>query len=295
MTFLRAVIEVVYGTQDIWVGLPYVLIAGGVAIGGFFGVYLIIYGLDYLILGVERRTQWFRTTINGGWKKRPGRSWRNLRHLVSLTVFFSGLAFIAWVAGAAAGFNVWNSQLMLMTLGGITAYLFGPSLGNAAAGVALHFANALEVGQHWEFHGSGPGWDGVILTIGITDVEMQRWDVESSSVETVNVPMSSFNNQMRKRNDKKEQAAIKFQAVASEEYLLATGQIPKELALPPAPKIRVHDPRIYQAPPAQAANALRPFNTPKPALNSGNQLRLASVSSIFAPAPGKKSYKAHDV
>lgn len=287
MSFLRAAIEIVYGTQDIWVGLPYVLMAGGVAIGGFFGVYLLIYGLDYLILGIERRTQWFRTTRKGGWKKRPSRSWRNLRHLVSLTFFFSGLAFMVWVAGAAAGFNVWNTQLMLMTLGGITAYLFGPSLGNAAAGVALHFANALEVGQHWEFHGLGPGWDGVILTIGITDVEMQRWDEESQSVETINVPMSSFNNQMRKRNDKKEEAACKFRAVASEDYLRALGQLPA--VAPPAACITAAvapPPAIHHVPSRSVSTASKP---------SGNQLRLASVSSIFAPASSRNPYKAHDV
>ncbi len=214
-SFLRAALEVVYGTQDIWVGLPYVLIAAAIFIGGCIGVYVLSYGIDYILLGVERANQYVRTSKRGDWQPRPKRSCRNVRHLVTIILFFSGLAMVLWISIASAGFNVWSTSMTALGMSVIATYVFSSSLVKLGNALTLHFNNAIEVGQHWEFHGMGPGWDGIITSITSIDVEMSHWDEESQCTEAIKVPIEAFASQWRKTNSVKQERLQKMHLVAT--------------------------------------------------------------------------------
>jgi hypothetical protein len=238
MTFLRAVAEIVYGTQDIWVGLPYVLIAGAIFVGGIIGAYTISYGIDYLILGVERANQYMRTSRRGEWRPRPKRSCRNLRHLFTLTLFFVMMAMVLWFAVATAGFNVWTTSMTALGMSVIATYVFSSSLVKLGTAVSLHLNNAIEVGQHWEFHGVGPGWEGLIISITTMDVEMARWDEESQCTETYNVPIGMFDSTMRKRNPVKEAALKHLQPVLTLDEVKEQEQARAVSTVKPGPAIQ---------------------------------------------------------
>lgn len=114
---LRTAVEIVYSTADIWTGLPYVLAASGVLVGGSIVWMLFILLLQCLLVRKERAEDLvaFDTDKSGLkrerriFEKKPSRTCGNYVQFVIQTIMFVGFAMIFWIAFASAGFNVWTT------------------------------------------------------------------------------------------------------------------------------------------------------------------------------------------
>jgi hypothetical protein len=206
---LRTAYEIVYSTQDVWVGLPYVCITAGIFTGGSIGWYGIIWVLRWCLVYREYGSQWVLSSNKGGkfWEPRPSRTIGSIIHLSIQTLFFSGLVFIIWIACAAAGFNPWTTATASLSMSIIFTYVFATPLSLIGSGYDVLFMNAISIGEHVQFHGMGPGWDGTIIGIYSQYVELQRWDEDTMSGEIIKIPISQFLSQPSKRNWRREYEA----------------------------------------------------------------------------------------
>lgn len=206
----RTAFEIVYSTQDVWVGLPYVLITAGIFTGGSVLWYLFIWCLQYLFVYQEYGPKWVLSSSKSNgkyWEPRPTRTLGSIIHLVIQTLFFSGLVFIIWIACAAAGFNPWTTATASLSISIVFTYVFATPLSLIGSGYDVLFLNAISCGEHVQFHGMGPGWDGKIVGIYSQYVELERYDEETQSGEIITLPISQFLSQPRKRNWRREYEA----------------------------------------------------------------------------------------
>lgn len=204
----RAVVEV-YNTASLWKDMPFVFASGGVAIVGSIALFAIYAGLEYCLLRKQRRNQFLRTgTQNtdgkGGWRQRHWHMYDNVMQTVLRFTFIILLGFIIWVAGAVVGFNSYSTATAMLVMGIVLTYTFAGPLGAWGYSMALMIDNQLYVGQHWEFHGTGPGWDGIISGIYTFEVEMMHKE-DDGRTTIVTVPIANFFNATRKSDPKKQQ------------------------------------------------------------------------------------------
>lgn len=209
--FSRA-LEVAYSTSNVWEGLPYVCMAAGIFAGGIIALTAIMWIIEFFTLGQERRYYY----VGGGTDKK-GRprlfypnygTWRNIWHLTLLSIFFSGVVFIIWIASSVIGMNPWTSAAATLSLGVVMTYSFAGVLGHISSAVSVFATNSAGVDQYWEFAGLGEGYEGRIHTMNKMGVVMIRYDVEKAIHEEIYMPMSYFTNNPRKRNFQKELAAM---------------------------------------------------------------------------------------
>ncbi len=196
---LRQALEVAYSTQDIWAGMPYLMVAAAIMIGGSIGIYIVFYTLDFLVSRAYGVIAYVRHP-NKLYRDKPRRSCGNLYYLITLTLFFGCLALVIWVASASAGYNPWTSTIASLGIGIIGTYVFSAPLALISAGFALHSTNAIAVGEYWEIGGLGEGWDGIILEIGTLAAGMGRYDSKRDSAEYISMPLTHFLQQPCKRN-----------------------------------------------------------------------------------------------
>lgn len=201
---LRAALEVVYSTQDIWAGLPYVIITAAVSTVGVVLWFLFTSLLEYVLLPDQRRRQAIIITDpqkRHQWVWRPWRVGANTLQFLLKIVFMVGLGFIIWIAGASAGFNPWTTAVASMGIMVLVTYTFITPLGLWGVGVALDGSNAINVGEYWEFHGM-PGWDGLITGKYAFEVEMMRLN-DAGETEIISIPNSMWMQATRKQNPTK--------------------------------------------------------------------------------------------
>lgn len=204
---LRAVLEV-YNTASLWKDMPFVFASGGIAILGSIALFAIYAGLEYCLLRKQRRNQFLRTGESDdkgkiAWRQRHWHIYDNVMQTVLRFTFIILLGFIIWVAGAVVGFNSYSTATAMLVMGIVLTYTFAGPLGAWGYSMALMIDNQLYVGQHWEFHGTGPGWDGIISGIYTFEVEMMRKE-EDGRTTIVTVPIANFFNAMRKSDPKKQ-------------------------------------------------------------------------------------------
>lgn len=203
----RAVVEV-YNTASLWKDMPFVFASGGVAIVGSIALFAIYAGLEYCLLKKQRRNQFLRTGPKndagiGGWRQRHWHMYDNVMQTVLRFTFIILLGFIIWVAGAVVGFNSYSTATAMLVMGIVLTYTFAGPLGAWGYSMALMIDNQLYVGQHWEFHGTGPGWDGIISGIYTFEVEMMHQE-DDGRTTIVTVPIANFFNAMRKSDPEKQ-------------------------------------------------------------------------------------------
>lgn len=211
MPLFKRVIEVVYSTSDIWIGLPYVLAAAGVFAGGLVIWCLFNWILQYIFLRRERQSHWFLIHTDkqhNFWGMPTSQTGTNMLHLFFMCVFFSGIVFIVWISSAVAGLNPWTSAATTLTMGVIITYSFAGPLNQLSSAFTVLATNSIGVGQYWEFAGMD-GYDGFILSIENTNVYMSRYNEATKSGEIVYMPMANFVGVPRKRNFNKEKYAKK--------------------------------------------------------------------------------------
>lgn len=199
-------LEVVYSTNQVWVGLPYVCAAAGVFSGGLIVWTLFMWMLEYVTTGREKR--WFRVTAGankerGRWISPMYTPLTNYWHLFLNCIFFTGIVFIVWIAAAVAGLNPWTSAAATLAVSVVITYSFAAVLGHLSSGAIVLASNSIGVGQYWEFAGY-PGYEGFVHSIDKVSVTMTRRDPESQATEIIYMPMSMFTNNPRKRNFEKE-------------------------------------------------------------------------------------------
>lgn len=204
---LRAALEVVYSTQDIWVGLPYVIITAAVSTVGIVLWILFMALVEYVLLPDQRRRQAIiiaNPKKKGAleWIWRPWRLGSNTIQFILKLLFMIGLGFIIWIAGATAGFNPWTTAVASMGIMVLVTYTFITPLGMWGTGVALNYANSINVGEYWELEGPG-GWDGIITGVYAFEVEMMRLD-EEGATEIISVPITHFMQSRRKHKPGKD-------------------------------------------------------------------------------------------
>jgi hypothetical protein len=197
MGLLRAVLEV-YTTANLWSDMAYAVAAGGIAVGGSLVLVSLFWVLEYFVLRRQRRNQFIRVDKANHWQQRRFHCGGNILQAILKFAFILGLGLIIWVAGAVAGFNPYSTATAMLVMGVVITYMFAGPLGAWGTSLALVWDNQLYIGQHWEFHGAGPGWDGVISGIYTFEVEMMHRDPESGNVQIISVPIANFFNAMRK-------------------------------------------------------------------------------------------------
>lgn len=208
---LRAALEVVYSTSDVWSGLPYVVIAATVFVCGTLVWFLFTYFLEYLLLSNQRRRQAIHIPYPGdptlagskrGWAWRPWQFGENTIQFCLKTLFVVGIGFIIWISGGASGFNPWTTGAAMMVIGVLITYTLAAPLGQWGAGFGVTGSNMINVGEYWEFFGM-KDYDGWITGIYSLEVEMMRFD-EKKNTEIISMPLSQFLGAPRKRNLVKE-------------------------------------------------------------------------------------------
>lgn len=206
----RAVVEV-YNTASLWKDMPFVFASGGVAIVGSIALFAIYAGLEYCLLRKQRRNQFLRrreidvdANKTPGWRQRHWHMYDNVMQTVLRFTFIILLGFIIWVAGAVVGFNSYSTATAMLVMGIVLTYTFAGPLGAWGYSMALMIDNQLYVGQHWEFHGTGPGWDGIISGIYTFEVEMMHKE-DDGRTTIVTVPIANFFNAMRKSDPQKQE------------------------------------------------------------------------------------------
>lgn len=211
---LRAALEVVYGTKDLWVDMPRAGWAMLIFVSCIVFTYLFYVALTYTCLGKRWRPEkvLYRVKKDGGyddlWLDRiyPS-SWRNFRHVFVLGIIFLCIVASIWFAAATAGFNPWTSAAASICIGIVATYGFAMPLGLVSAGFTLSAENEIGEGQHWEFHGMGEGWDGRVVHVNMYNVEMERFNEQTQESELIVMPINYFLQNPRKRNWEKERAA----------------------------------------------------------------------------------------
>lgn len=193
---MRAVLEV-YNTAKLWDDMVYALASGGIALGGSLVLVSIFWLIEYFVLRRQRRNQFLRTDNANHWQQRRFHWGVNVIQVLLKFLFVLGLGAIIWVAGAVAGFNPYSTATAMLVMGVVVTYMFAGPLGAWGTSLALAWDNQLYIGQHWEFHGAGPGWDGVISGIYTFEVEMMHREPDGR-VQIISVPISNFFNAMRK-------------------------------------------------------------------------------------------------
>lgn len=259
---LRVALEVVYSTQDIWQGLPYVLITLAVFVGGLILWCGLFWLLEYGLLRRERRGRvWLVHRDDGGrgseYRERPQRTCSNMTHLTLQSLFFGGIAVIIWISCATAGFNPWTTAAASLAISVVATYTFASTLGQLGSGFTVLATNTVAVDQYWEFLGM-PGYDGRIVAIYAMEVEMERFDEQTKCAEIISVPINTFLSTPRKRNLHKEFHARSVSRDPAECFTAPPSSLP-----PPTTTI-VH----AQAP--AAARTTRPLALPfLPAVTTG--------------------------
>lgn len=217
--FLRAVLEV-YTAANMWKDMALAVASGSIAVGGGIGLFILFWAAEYVIMRRQRRNQYIKTGDPlRPYKQRHFRCGINILQTLFKCLFVIGLGITIWVAGAVAGFNPYSTATAMLVMGVVVTYMFAGPLGAWGTSLALVWDNQLAIGQHWEFHGAGPGWDGVISGIYTFEVEMMHKDEKDGHVEIISVPISNFFNMMRKSDMRKAQEAKKERwAVPAYEY-----------------------------------------------------------------------------
>ncbi len=210
---LRTAVEIIYGLQDIWVGLPYVVATVGVLVGGSIIWVFFIWLLQCMFVKKERAEDLVAFDVDASgdrlkerkiFEKKPSRCCGNFVHLLLQTLLFSGLAMILWIAFASAGFNVWTSAAASLGISLVGTYGFMTPLSLLLNGYTATAARSVVVGEHVEFHGMGEEWSGRVIAIHNMSVDIVRYDDKTKSDEIISMPISRFLDQPRKRNFKHE-------------------------------------------------------------------------------------------
>lgn len=241
---LRAALEVVYSTQDIWVGLPYVAITATVFIIGTLLCIATVSLLEYTCLPERRRQAIVVTAPNKRhqWVWRPWQVLANSKQFLFKVLLMVSLGFVIWISGASAGFNPWTTAVASLGMMVLINYTFLTPLGLWGSGVALTGSNAVNVGEHWEFVGM-PRCDGILAGMYGFESELMRLN-EAGETEIVVVPNSLWFQGARIRNPTKE-FYLKRAFMLQGEH--------KWAEIPAADVARQSVARTGQSPPAQAA------------------------------------------
>lgn len=203
----RTVTEITYTFGDAFAGIGYAGIVSGILIVGLIVWYLIIWGSEYFCCGNERRGQWVVVEKQKDkilWKERPWQCCGSVKHLISQTIFISGIVIIIWLASASAGQNPWLYAAAGLGLSVIATYGAATPLSLFFSAYAMSLTNAIAVGYYVQFYGMGGDWEGRISAIFYLKVEMLRFDPLTGSTEIVSIPSSTFLTTPWKRNMNKE-------------------------------------------------------------------------------------------
>lgn len=207
--FSRAV-EIAYSTSNVWDGIPYVFVAIAIFAGGLVAWSFMFCGLEWLFFCKERRKFYILKGLEDhreNWVVPKGGVFRNLGHLLMISVFFIGIVIIIWVSASVIGLNPWSSAAATLSLGVVLTYSFASLLGHFSSGISTLATNSIAVGQYWEFAGY-PGYEGFVHSIEKLAVYLTRFNKETNSGEIIYIPMSFFTNNVRKRNVHKENTEL---------------------------------------------------------------------------------------
>lgn len=220
---IRAALEVVYSTSDVYSGAQWVAVAATVFVVGTLAWFLIVYFLEYIFLSNQRRRQAVHMphpndpSMAGskrGWAWRPWKCGGNIVQFTLKIVFVVGIGFIVWFAGGASGFNPWTTGATMMVIGVLITYTMVVPLGQWGAGFGISAGNMINIGEYWEFFGM-KDYDAWITGIFAMEVEMMRFD-EKGNTEIISMPISQFLSAPRKRNLVKEMQEPKPWKLAGE-------------------------------------------------------------------------------
>lgn len=201
--WLRDAIEVVYTTNDVWVGVQYVALTVAVLVVGLIAVYTVVWGLEWFFL----RRAYFNKLVavrkipnTGTLEFVPQRSHvgKNICHLTLRILFFSGIIMIVWIACASAGFNPWTTAAATLGLSIILQQMFGTPMSLTGSSFSILLTNVAELGQYYEFVGL-PEYDGRVIDVDSMQVTLERMD-KMGSGELVYIPSSTFLMTPKKRN-----------------------------------------------------------------------------------------------
>lgn len=200
-------LEIVYGQQELWVGVTSVIYTSLVFLGGLALWWLFFWLLEYLVLGAERSTIWIfvhdQRNKRRVWAQRDRTARSNVTHIMLQGLFFGGVLLIFWIACASSGFNPWTTQAATLGMGIFLTYVFITPLGLFGSGLAVLASGLIERGQYWEFPGYA-GYEGRIIAIWTLQVEMERWDEETQSGQIIMVPINMFLSGICKQNTYKQ-------------------------------------------------------------------------------------------
>lgn len=205
--WLRDVLEVVYTTNDVWVGVKYVALTVAVLVVGLIAVFSLVWVLEYALL----RRYWLgkvvasRKASNGATEYVPMRSHvaKTVCRLAIRILFYAGIIMIVWIACASAGFNPWTTAAATLGLSIIMQQMFGTPMSLTGSSFSMLVTNSAEVGQYYEFLGF-TGYDGRVVDIDSMQVTLERMDPSTGSGELVFIPTTTFLSTPRKRNIQKE-------------------------------------------------------------------------------------------
>jgi hypothetical protein len=201
--WLRDAIEVVYTTNDVWVGVKYVALTVAVLVVGLIAVYALVWGLEWWFL----RRKWFnklvavrrvQNTGNLEYVTQRSHVGKNICHLVLRILFFSGIIMIVWIACASAGFNPWTTAAATLGLSIIMQQMFGTPMSLTGSSFSILLTNNAELGQYYEFLGM-PEYDGRVIDVDSMQVTLERMD-KMGSGELVYISTSTFLMTPKKRN-----------------------------------------------------------------------------------------------
>jgi hypothetical protein len=204
---VRAALELVYSTSDVYAGFSYVAVAGAVFAAGSIFCFLLFYFLEYVMLSNQRRRQAVKILANSSgksrlWAWRPWQLRSNFVYFCLKVAFVSVMGVVVWVAGGASGFNPWTAGATMMVIGILITYTLAVPLGLWGAGFGVTGTNMINVGEYWEFYGM-KDYDAWITGIFTLEVEMMRVN-EQGATEIISMPMTQFLQAPRKRNIDKE-------------------------------------------------------------------------------------------
>lgn len=205
--FVRAVLEV-YSTASLWKDMPVVFASGGIAVAGGAALFGLFWVLEYCLLSKQRRNQFLRVGKDAAgqktWRQRHWHIRENVLQMLLKFAFIISLGIIIWVSGAVVGFNPFTTSAAMLVMGIVMTYMFAGPLGAWGYSLALMLDNQLYIGQHWEFHGMGAEWDGIITGIYTFEVEMMRTEKDGHTT-IVTIPISNFFTSVRKSDPKKQE------------------------------------------------------------------------------------------
>lgn len=208
---IRAALELVYSTSNVYADFQYVAVAGAVFAAGAIFCYFLFYLLEYCLLYNQRRRQAVHIpypgdpTLTGndrGWAWRPWQAKSNFFQFCLKVGFICALGMVIWLAGGASGFNPWTAGATMMVIGILLTYMFAAPLGLWGSSFGVVGTNMINVGEYWEFYGM-KDYDGWITGIYSLEVELMRFD-DKKNTEIISMPMTQFLQAPRKRNLVKE-------------------------------------------------------------------------------------------